>query len=372
MSIQSINPATGQVLETFDGGIGGGRRARPGRGPPGVPGLARRAVRHARPAHAQGGRYPAWTQGRIRADHGARDGQADRAGRGRGREVRVGVRLLRRARRALPGRASRARPTPSRSYVRFDPLGRGAGGHAVELPLLAGLPLRRAGAHGGQRRRAQARLQRAALRARDRGGVPRRRAFREGLFRTLLVGSGAVRRPHRRPAHRRGDADRQRARGKPGRRAAPAARSRRPCSSWAAATRSSCSTTPTSTAAARDGRRRAPRSTAARAASPPSASSWSRRWPTRSSSASPTSMRSRRDGRPARPRDARSGPQARVDLRDELHRQVEESVKRGAQRRARRRDPGGPGRVLSADGAGRRWTRACRPSTRRRSARSPR
>ena len=43
---------------------------------------------------------------------------------------------------------------------------------AVEFPLLAGLPLRRAGADGRQRRAAEARQQRAGLRARDRGGAP--------------------------------------------------------------------------------------------------------------------------------------------------------------------------------------------------------
>ena len=62
-------------------------------------------------------------QGRIRPHHDARDGQAHRAGRGRGREVRVGLRLLRGARRGLPAPSSRARPTPRRATSRFDPLG---------------------------------------------------------------------------------------------------------------------------------------------------------------------------------------------------------------------------------------------------------
>ena len=47
--------------------------------------------------------------------------------------------------------------------------------HAVELPVLAGLPLRRAGADGRQRRAAQARVERAAVRARDRGHLSPRR-----------------------------------------------------------------------------------------------------------------------------------------------------------------------------------------------------
>ena len=59
----------------------------------------------------------------------------------------------------------------------------GAGGHALELPLLAGVPLRRAGAHGRQRRAAQARLQRAAVRARHRGHLPPRRLRRRAASR---------------------------------------------------------------------------------------------------------------------------------------------------------------------------------------------
>ena len=48
--------------------------------------------------------------------------------------------------------------------VRALPAARpGARGHAVELPVLAGLPLRRAGAHGRERRAAQARLERPAV-----------------------------------------------------------------------------------------------------------------------------------------------------------------------------------------------------------------
>ncbi len=45
------------------------------------------------------------------------------AAEARGREVRLGLRLLRRERRALPAPPSRSPPTPSRSCVRYDPLG---------------------------------------------------------------------------------------------------------------------------------------------------------------------------------------------------------------------------------------------------------
>src|SRR5437867_4611690 len=53
-------------------------------------------------------------------------------------------------------------------------------------------------------------------------------------------------------------------------------------------------------------------------------------------------LRSRRVGDPLA-RDTQVGPQARVDLRDELHRQVEESIKRGARRLLGGEVPPGPG-----------------------------
>ena len=99
MNIQSINPATGAILENFPE-TGGGEiertlaaayktfqqwRRNPFRGT-----VETDACRRAHPARAQR---------KVRAHHGARDGQADGAGRGRSREVRLGLRLLRRATR---------------------------------------------------------------------------------------------------------------------------------------------------------------------------------------------------------------------------------------------------------------------------------
>lgn len=55
-----------------------------------------------------------------------------------------------------------------------------------------------------------------------------------------------------------------------------------------------------------------------------------------------TEMRSRRIGDPLRP-ETQIGPQARADLRANLHRQVEESVRRGAQLLLGGRLPDGPG-----------------------------
>ena len=75
----------------------------------------------------------------------------------------------------------------SLGLVTYQPLGRGAGHHAVELPALAGGPVPRPGRHGRQRGPAQARAERASHRPAPGGPVP------------------AGRRPRRRapdPAHR--------------------------------------------------------------------------------------------------------------------------------------------------------------------------
>ncbi len=99
-------------------------------------------------------------------------------------------------------RAGAHRHRRQRRVRPLGPAGRRARRHAVELPLLAGLPLPRARADGGQRRPAEARLQRAAVRARDRGaGAPRRlspRHLPDAADRGQPGGDGARRRAHRR------------------------------------------------------------------------------------------------------------------------------------------------------------------------------
>ena len=165
---------------------------------------------------------------------------------GRGREVRLGLRLLRRERRALPGRRAR-RDRRQRALRALPPARPGAGGDALELPLLAGVPLRRARADGRERRAPQARLQRAqcALAIEE---VFRRPAFPEGVFQTLLVGLRAGGAADRGPARGGRHPHRQRGARAVAVAARPAGRSRSPCSSWAAATPSSCCPrTPTST-----------------------------------------------------------------------------------------------------------------------------
>ncbi len=89
--------------------------------------------------------------------------------------------------------APEAAPTDAaRSYVAFEPLGPRARGHAVELPALAGLPLRRARADGRQRGPPQARLERLRLRPRDRGDPARGRPPARRFPRAARAGSARV------------------------------------------------------------------------------------------------------------------------------------------------------------------------------------
>ena len=116
-----------------------------------------------------------------------------------------------------PGRRAR----PDRGDAELHPLSAArarARDHAVELSLLAGLPVRGARADGGQRRAAQARVQRAAVRARDRGASSGARALPRASSRRCSIGSDQVAPGARRRPRGGGDADRQRARRSRGRR----------------------------------------------------------------------------------------------------------------------------------------------------------
>ena len=63
--------------------------------------------------------------------------------------------------------------------------------HAVELPVLAGHPVRGARVMRRERRHSQARVERSAVRPRDRGAVHDAGAP-DGVFQTLLIGSDRV------------------------------------------------------------------------------------------------------------------------------------------------------------------------------------
>ena len=78
-----------------------------------------------------------------------------------------------------------------KSFIRYLADRADAGGDAVELSVLAGVPVRGAGADGGQRGTAEARFERAAVRAGDRD-IFLEAGFPEGAFQTLLIGSEQV------------------------------------------------------------------------------------------------------------------------------------------------------------------------------------
>ena len=99
----------------------------------------------------------------------------------------------------------------STAYVHYQPLGPGARRHAVELPAVAGRPVRRPRAHG---RATSACSSTRPTCPRPRSCLEdlfRRAGLPDGVFTNLFVGSKDVARPHRRPAGRRGHPDRQRA-----------------------------------------------------------------------------------------------------------------------------------------------------------------
>ena len=94
--------------------------------------------------------------------------------------------------------ADEAVETSATQQLRRLPAARsGARRHAVELSVLAGLPLRRAGAHGratsGLLKHAS-NVPQCALAIEE---IFRRAGFPEGCFQTLLIGSDQVKRGHR-------------------------------------------------------------------------------------------------------------------------------------------------------------------------------
>src|SRR3990170_1056241 len=136
-----------------------------------VPGLAARLDRRPRRADPRRGRGPPTKSGPIRGDDGAGDGEARPRGTIRGGEVRVGVRDVRGPCLGVPRRSGDRNGREAVVRPPRAPRPR-AGGDAVELSVLAGLPVRGARPDGGKRRTPEAREQRHAVRARDPGGVP--------------------------------------------------------------------------------------------------------------------------------------------------------------------------------------------------------
>ena len=227
----------------------------------------------------------------------------------------------------------------SRSYVRFDPLGPVLAVMPWNFPFWQvfrfAAPALMAGNAGILKHASN--VPRCAL---DIEAVFREAGFPRGLFATALIGSSAVGAlvadPRIVAATLTGS---EHAGSKVAEQAGRALK--KTVLELGGAIPSSSSRTPISQR--RPGRPPRPgSSTVARAASPPSASSSSSLWPTSSSSASCRTCGPGAMGDPLA-RDTQVGPQARVDLRDDLHRQVAESVKRGAKLLLGGEIPSGPG-----------------------------
>ena len=206
VAIASINPATGETLRTFDALTDARARRRSSsarretfrtfRRTP----IAERAAALLRAAAILEAEQDAL--GRLMT---IEMGKLAKAGREEAVEVRAGAAASTPSTRARDARRRARRDERGDRELRPLPAARRRPrGHAVELSVLAGLPLRRAGADGRQRRAAQARVERAAVRARDRGHLPPRRLSRR------RVPDAADRRPTQVPARARRSARRRR------------------------------------------------------------------------------------------------------------------------------------------------------------------
>ena len=237
MAIASTNPATGELIQSFDALTADQIEEK----------LAAAAAAFRSYRTTTFAERAAWLRARSRhprrrgrgtgPPRDAGDGQDARVRDRRGRQVREGLPVVRRAHRGHPRRPAasgrrREGVHPARA-ARSGPRD-----HAVELPVLAGVPVRRARADDRQRRAAQARVERPAVRAGDRGRPAQGRVPRRHVPDAPDRLEGRRRRSSRTAAFARSRSPAARPRAGP---SAPprAARSSPACWSWAAATRSS-------------------------------------------------------------------------------------------------------------------------------------
>ena len=212
MAIQSVNPATGEVVEVFE---------------PTSPALIERAVSGAHAAFLEWRRVPI-AERAVPMREAARLLRARKTDYARtmalemGKPIAQGEAEVEKCALACDYYAGRSRFHARRAAARDgclpelralrSPRGR-AGHHAVELSLLAGVPLRGPGASW----RAMAACSSMPRTCRDARSqieeVFQQAGFPHDLFRTVLVGSSRRRGSHRRPAYRRRDPHRERPRG---------------------------------------------------------------------------------------------------------------------------------------------------------------
>ena len=193
MAIQTVNPATGERVREFAALSRARHRDEAGARTRGPRRLAARTGRRARAQSCAARRDARAAEGGVRAADDARDGQ-DRSRRAieEAGEMRDRLPLLRRSRRAISRRRAGRRRSGESELRRVPADRRRARGDAVEFSVLAGHPFRGAGALRRQRRAAQARVERSAVRAGARGALSSRRARRRASSRRCSIGSDAV------------------------------------------------------------------------------------------------------------------------------------------------------------------------------------